>query len=154
MNRSELLLGIAGTFAGLAALMVLVATVYRTPVPLVIAAPFGLTAYVMWFQGSGRFKAWVTSREKSRRPRGRRRSAAGPRGAGRSGASSGPQRPGTQSGMSRRAAARVLGVDPDADPSVIRSAYRQRAKSAHPDAETGDRDDFKRLTDAYEVLTE
>ena len=47
----------------------------------------------------------------------------------------------------------VLSVDPDADPEEIKEAYRERIKDAHPDR-GGDEAEFKRLTEAYETLTE
>jgi curved DNA-binding protein CbpA len=48
----------------------------------------------------------------------------------------------------------VLGVSPDADESTVRRAYRDRIKEVHPDAEDGDEEVFKRVQEAYEVLTE
>lgn len=50
----------------------------------------------------------------------------------------------------------VLGVTRTADPSEIRSAYRRLARANHPDVNTdpaaGDR--FKRVTEAYAVLSD
>ena len=45
----------------------------------------------------------------------------------------------------------VLGVERNADEDTIKRAYRQRARSLHPDA-GGDEEEFKELTTAYEVL--
>jgi curved DNA-binding protein len=51
----------------------------------------------------------------------------------------------------------VLGVEPSATAAEIKSAYRRRAKRLHPDNRPGDReleDDFKRLAEAYAVLSD
>jgi len=45
----------------------------------------------------------------------------------------------------------MLGVSREADGTAIKSAYRKRAKTAHPDA-GGDVDAFAKLTTAYELL--
>jgi hypothetical protein len=49
---------------------------------------------------------------------------------------------------------RVLGLDADADSEAVRRAYRERVKAVHPDREGGDEAEFKRVTEAYEVLRE
>lgn len=46
---------------------------------------------------------------------------------------------------------KTLGVPRDADGAAIKSAYRARAKSAHPDS-GGDVEAFARLTTSYELL--
>lgn len=46
-----------------------------------------------------------------------------------------------------------LGVAPDATEAEIRAAYRQRAKTAHPDT-GGSREAFDRISLAHEVLTD
>ena len=46
---------------------------------------------------------------------------------------------------------KILEVDPRAEPEVIQSAYRARARQVHPDV-TGHDDDMKRLNQAWEVL--
>lgn len=46
---------------------------------------------------------------------------------------------------------KTLGVNRDADGAAIKSAYRSRAKSSHPDA-GGDVDAFSKLTTSYELL--
>ncbi|MBW6419819.1 J domain-containing protein [Rhizobium sp. XQZ8] len=45
----------------------------------------------------------------------------------------------------------MLGVAREADGTAIKSAYRKRAKTAHPDA-GGDVDAFAKLTTSYELL--
>ncbi|WP_370518522.1 J domain-containing protein [Natronomonas sp. CBA1123] len=60
---------------------------------------------------------------------------------------------GPSPGLSRAEAYRRLGLDTDADEGEIKRAYRERIKEAHPDR-GGDEAEFKRLTEAYETLTE
>ncbi|MFC7114352.1 DnaJ domain-containing protein [Natronoarchaeum sp. GCM10025703] len=36
----------------------------------------------------------------------------------------------------------------------MRKAYREKVKSVHPDTADGDEEEFKRVTNAYERLTE
>ena len=62
--------------------------------------------------------------------------------------------PSTTSGPSRSAARRVLGVSADADQAAVKKAYRERVKQAHPDTETGSEEEFKRVNEAYERLSE
>nr|WP_193570195.1 J domain-containing protein [Halorussus sp. JP-T4] len=78
------------------------------------------------------------------------RRAAGARGArtGRGGAASAVR----DSGPSAAEAYRVLGLDPDADGEAVRRAYRERVKEVHPDRESGDEEEFKRVKEAYERL--
>jgi curved DNA-binding protein CbpA len=49
---------------------------------------------------------------------------------------------------------RTLGLDPGTDEAAVRAAYRQRVKEVHPDRPSGDEDEFKRVTRAYERLTD
>lgn len=48
----------------------------------------------------------------------------------------------------------ILGVQPDADSTVIKTAYRKLARKYHPDmnADAGAEDKFKEVAEAYEVL--
>ncbi|MEF8886176.1 MAG: J domain-containing protein [Haloarculaceae archaeon] len=63
-------------------------------------------------------------------------------------------RPGAESGPTAREAYRTLGVEPGADESTVKQAYRQRIKEVHPDAADGDAEEFKRVQAAYDRLTE
>ena len=45
----------------------------------------------------------------------------------------------------------VLGVDRNADKATIEKAYRAKARKSHPDAK-GDRDKFKRINEARQLL--
>jgi curved DNA-binding protein CbpA len=49
---------------------------------------------------------------------------------------------------------RRLDLDPTADEAAVREAYRERVKEVHPDAADGDEETFKRVTAAYERLTD
>ncbi len=50
----------------------------------------------------------------------------------------------------------VLGVSPEAEPDVIRTAYRHMARLTHPDVQRGGdaRPAFDRVLHAYEVLSD
>ena len=50
----------------------------------------------------------------------------------------------------------VLGVDRGADKKAIKTAYRQKARQYHPDVnkEDGAEEKFKRISNAYEVLSD
>jgi molecular chaperone DnaJ len=59
--------------------------------------------------------------------------------------------------MAKRDYYEVLGVDRDADPSSIKSAYRKLAIKYHPDKNQGDSEAeemFKEASEAYEVLSD
>jgi curved DNA-binding protein CbpA len=45
-------------------------------------------------------------------------------------------------------------VELDADESAIKRAYRRKVKEVHPDTDGGDEEQFKRVTRAYERLTD
>jgi hypothetical protein len=47
----------------------------------------------------------------------------------------------------------ILDLDPSADESTIRRAYREKVKDVHPDTGTGSEEEFKRVNAAYEQLT-
>ena len=59
--------------------------------------------------------------------------------------------------MAKRDYYEVLGVDRDADPSSIKSAYRKLAIKYHPDKNQGDSEAeemFKEASEAYEILSD
>lgn len=152
MTESRLLVGIASVFAGIAVVMVVLASTYRTPVPLAIALPFGFTGYLLWYQGTGRLAARM--RERARRPDGRTRTRERIGDRRRTRANRG-RRPTRQrsSGPTRREAYRTLDLDPGAETEEIRRAYRKKVKTTHPDR-GGDEAAFREVTTAYERLTE
>lgn len=51
------------------------------------------------------------------------------------------------------AARQTLGIGPDADAEAIKAAHRRLVRQFHPDADTGDRDRFEAVQQAYELLT-
>ena len=54
--------------------------------------------------------------------------------------------------MSVREARKALGVGAQATPGELRRAFRQAAKSVHPDRPGGDAEAFRRLVAAYDLL--
>lgn len=167
-------MGLAAVFAGLCVLTTVIAFVYSLFV-LVVAVPFGLTSYVLWYQASGRLRDRVRRSNHRARTAGPERGGfgAGPReewtgprrtgpgpntngfGPGRGVGANGRtvRRPSGRSGLSTTEASEILGIDPDADRSHVHDAYREKAKRAHPDAESGSQREFKRVNEAYERLT-
>lgn len=153
-------MGLASVFAGIAALMLVVASVSRSPVPLAIAVPFGVTGYLMWYQGTGRLEDRMRERARragTRDDRERRRHAretrgrVGSRTAG-TGAGSRRRSP-DPSGPSRREAYRILDLDPGADQRRVKRAYREKVKHTHPDR-GGDEREFRRVKNAYDRLSD
>jgi molecular chaperone DnaJ len=49
---------------------------------------------------------------------------------------------------------KILGVDKNADEAEIKKAYRQKAHQHHPDKSGGDEAEFKRVSEAYSVLSD
>ncbi|MFB6117313.1 J domain-containing protein [Halosegnis sp.] len=169
MNRSPLVVGLAGVFAGMTVLLVVLAAVFRELVVLFVAIPFAAATYFFWQHASGRL------RERLRRQAARARATdqgdtdrggfgAGPRfGDAQSrfdretrqadGGARGRRPPDPDPGPSRREAYETLGLDPGAEEAAVRRAYREQVKETHPDR-GGDEEQFKRVTAAYERLTE
>jgi hypothetical protein len=174
-DRDTLGIVLAGVFAGLAVLLAIVALA-KQPFLLLLALPFGAAAYLVWQSATGSVPLGGRARRvrpEEEREKRRRRAERDPTGA-REGfdardrrhrrtdqrADAGGQRSehtrrGQQSErLARREAARVLGVDADAEPAVVRRAYRESVKEVHPDAAGGDTEAFQRVNEAYERLTE
>lgn len=149
MTGSRLLVGLASVFVGIAVAMIVTASAYRTPVPLAIALPTGLTGYLLWYQGTGRLA--LRMRERARHPNSRTRTRTGPRrGRTRANRTRPPRRP---TGPTREEAYRTLDLDPGAEEKAIKRAYRKKVKTTHPDR-GGDEEAFKEVTNAYERLTD
>ncbi|MFC7154556.1 J domain-containing protein [Halomarina halobia] len=180
MNRPRLVSALTLVFAGLTLFLVVVGLVLE-PLVLLLAVPFGVVAYFMWYQSSGRLVERIyagverRARVEDRRdasdgrrwdpreqwersgdvggPQGRRRARTGPRANGqRRTRRPNPLR--RDAGPTAREAYEILGLSPDADQRAIRRAYRERVKTAHPDTAEGSEEEFKRVTAAYERLTE
>lgn len=92
----------------------------------------------------------TVSEEARRRAReqARRRAGAGTAGTG------GRQAQRAREGPTAREAYDRLGVEPGADEATVKRAYRERIKEVHPDADGGDAEEFKRVQQAYDRLTE
>ena len=170
MENRTILVGLAATFIGLTALL-LVGGVVVSPVLLAVAVPFGIVAYLLWYHASGRLRDRMhveadrlgpTERERAKQ---RARAAQNRRDAyraagdgGRAGGATAGRDPRDRApstgGMTEREAYETLDLDRTADRETIRSRYRERAKRLHPDGEDGDEDAFKDLNRAYETLTE
>jgi hypothetical protein len=167
VDGDGLVVGLAAVFAGTTVLLAMLAFAYQ-PFLLLFAVPFGLATYFLWYHASGRLTDRI--RRTADRDRRRRANAAaeGPSGfegfgPGRRAAGSRGERAGDESRERPRTdpneptiaeAYRTLGVDPGADEEALREAYRELAKSTHPDADSGDEEEFKRVNRAYERLIE
>lgn len=160
VQRETLVLGVAAVLAGVAVAMATLAVVYQ-PFLFAVAVPFGVAAYLMWHEATGRTAAWFRRRRARRAGPGN--AARGPDWEGvdprasdgfdpREGYRRPPREPGA--GPSEREAYERLGLEPGADEAAVTRAYRRQVKEVHPDAEDGDEEAFKELTRAYETLTE
>jgi hypothetical protein len=171
VDRDLLVAGLTATFGGLAALLGVVGVVLE-PLVLVLAVPFGIVAYAMWYQASGRLARRVYrgveararandgSDRRERRARSRRARQARQRVDGGRRSHERRQRrqrerpPGAREPtLGEREAYARLGLEPGADEATVRDAYRERVKDVHPDR-GGDEEAFKRVAAAYERLTE
>ncbi|WP_254544474.1 J domain-containing protein [Halomarina pelagica] len=180
MNRPRLISALTLVFAGLTLFLVIVGLALE-PLVLLLAVPFGVVAYFMWYQSSGRLveriyagverrarveerrdagdgQPWDPREQWERRgdvggPGGeRRRARARTNGSDRTRGRTNPLR--RNAGPTAREAYEILGLSPGADQRAIRRAYRKRVKTAHPDTPEGSEEEFKRVTAAYERLTE
>lgn len=172
MQQSPLVLVIAALFAGMTALLVIGSVVSGSPVAFLVALPLGATAYFMYYHGSGKLARAIRHQQGARRrqtdtrggfgagPRTRR----GPRTRAERTARSrfgtdgrtddtGTRAPESASGPTRSEARSVLGVTADAERTEVRKAYREKVKDVHPDR-GGEEAEFKRVTAAYERLSE
>jgi hypothetical protein len=177
VQRERLMIGLAAVLAGIATIEFVLAFVY-TPVLFAVAVPFAAAAYLVWYHASGRLRERVQSgragsyrraeaetggfgagpRDSFSGRRGFDREEVGERGARGRRASGARGGRGAQTvgnaGPTPTEAYRVLGLDPDADADEVRRAYRQKVKSVHPDRDSGDEEEFKRVTEAYELLND
>lgn len=174
-------MGIAAVFAGLFVLMAVLGFVYHLFL-LVVAIPFGIVSYALWYHASGRLRDQVSRQshaERRAQARAREEATTGGFGAGPREEWTGPRdgfdgargdgfgsrsrvgagarttrqrRVRSTSGLSSAEAYDVLGLDPGADPDRVRRAYREKVKDVHPDTEEGDEAAFKRVQKAYERL--
>ncbi|MCL9813208.1 J domain-containing protein [Natranaeroarchaeum aerophilus] len=165
MNRQTIGYALVFVF-GLMAVLQTVLAIRFNLFFLLVAGLFGASAYLIWYHVSGRMEQQVRQ-EATRNRRTDRRGGfgAGPRerrfrDARRD--STRNQRSGDWSRRAptstdeptRREAYRILDLGRDADRSAVRDAYREKVQSVHPDTADGDEEEFKRVTRAYERLTE
>jgi hypothetical protein len=161
VDSDRLILGLAAVFAGVTALLAVLAFAFRQLFLLFVAIPFAATTYFMWYQATGRLEEKARSRgRRVRRDRfgaGAARGGPGPTGGPGPGGAAGPgtgrRRAPRSSTISETEAYRTLGLDPGADREAVKRAYRQRVKEVHPDTETGDEETFKKVNRAYERLS-
>ena len=171
--------GVAVVFGVLTAVLTVVG-VLASPAVLFLALMFGASTYLMYYHLSGKMAASVYERvERRAAADGRGGFGAGPREewepprdgrarraaervrqerARRQQAQAGRQRrrqPVQQSsGPTPAEAYDRLDLDPTADESEVKQAYRERVKEAHPDTDGGSEREFKRVQAAYERLTD
>ncbi len=172
--RKRLVTGLAAAFGLMTATFVVGGIAY-SPVLFVLALAFAPVTYILYRHATGRLmgriyrgveqqaarnggdpgadgfgagprEEWTPPGENRRRARGQRARAAGGRRAGAERV--------TRDGPTPQEAYSVLGVEPGADEGTVREAYRERVKDVHPDTDGGDEDEFKRVREAYEVLTD
>ena len=181
MQQNRLVTGLAGAFAVMT-VMLAVGGLFVPPL-FIPAVVFAAVTYFLYYQASGRLlnriynsvERQAAAGSRGREPGGRGGFGAGPREEwtppreeqrqrarrqrvrqeGRRRQRNGSRRQQVhQSGPTPREASQVLGVAVDADESTVRRAYRERIKEVHPDADSGDEEEFKRVQKAYEVLTD
>ena len=177
VRRKRLVTGLAAAFGLMTAIFAVGGVVY-SPVLFILALTFLPVTYVFYSHATGRLLGRIyrgVERQAARnggdperggfgagpreewtppggdRRRGRRQAQGRQR---RRGARRAGPRSNGRHGPTRREAYSVLGVDPGADEGAVREAYRERIKEVHPDTEGGDEDEFKRVREAYEVLTD
>jgi hypothetical protein len=93
--------------------------------------------------------------ERRRRARGRATAAgAGPGGRRQRGQRERRRAPRTTEGPTRSEALERLDLESSDDQSDVRAAYREKVKEVHPDTTGGDEEAFKRVTAAYDRLSE
>lgn len=169
MQRLRFVGSLAAVFGAVAALTAVLGVFYN-PVALGVAVPFAAAAVVFWYHASGRLEARMRRSAAANRRSRRSRNAAGagprwqgdPRGrtAGGAGGPAGARTNGARRERARarrrterRRAFQTLGLEPGANQAEIRRAYREKAKTLHPDR-GGDEASFKRVTEAYERLSD
>ncbi|QLD87369.1 DnaJ domain-containing protein [Natronomonas halophila] len=161
------------------ALVAALSLVLWEPVLLVMLVPLVVLTYAFWYRSSGKLRERIAqSGTRSRRGAGTETGGfgAGPREGFESArgqrareawerrqrqqraggaADGGGRRAGPQPSpsISKAEAYRRLGLDPGADEATVKRAYREKVKEVHPDR-GGDEETFKKVTEAYETLTE
>ncbi|WP_254840748.1 J domain-containing protein [Natronomonas marina] len=166
MQQDRLLVGLTFVFAAMTATVLLIAVAAFEPVLFVLAVPLGAATALFWYQSSGKLRERVArsrrrgtadgpgggfgagARREARRDRERARRGQRQRRGRRQRGPAGRQ---AATGLSPAEAYRRLDLDPGADESDVKRAYRRKVKDVHPDR-GGDEEEFKRVTEAYETL--
>ena len=177
VHGPRLVSGLAVVFGVLAVTFAALAVRY-TLVFLAVSALFGAAGYLTWYHASGRMAARLYRgveqqaaagvetgvgagpREEWTGPRDGRTAAQAARerrqqaGAGQSRARQRAAH--ARNGQSRPSAKdyRLLGLEPGADGDAVQRAYREKVKEVHPDTESGNEAQFKRVKAAYERITD
>lgn len=182
MQKDRLVLGLTLLFAAMTALVAALGVALREPVLVVVLIPMVVLTYAFWYRSSGKLRErFAQTGTRSRRERGsetggfgagpragfesargqrareawerrqrEQRAGGGARGGGGRRGRAGPQ---PSPSLSKAEAYRRLGVEPGADEAAVTRAYREKVKEVHPDR-GGDEETFKKVTEAYETLTE
>ncbi|MFB6298670.1 MAG: J domain-containing protein [Halobacteriales archaeon] len=154
MDRNQLLVGLASVFAGMTVLMVVLGFVYNLFL-VAVAIPFGIATYLFWYHATGRLGRSIRRQARADAHRRQRQAAAeGPAWDGWEEPRDGRRPSGSTPDLQRSEAMRILDVDRGADEETIRQAYRQKIKETHPDTGSGTKEEFQRVRDAYERLSE
>jgi hypothetical protein len=179
VQQDRLVFGLTVLFAAMTALVAALSLVLWEPVLLVMLVPLVVLTYAFWYRSSGKLRERIAqSGTRSRRGAGAETGGfgAGPREGFESArgqrarearerrqrqrraggaADGGGRRAGPQPSpsISKAEAYRRLDVEPGADESTVKRAYREKVKEVHPDR-GGDEETFKKVTEAYETLTE
>ena len=154
VTRSGLLLAVAAILAGVAALFVVLGTVFNVLL-VAVALPFGVAAYFLWSHATGRLQGRLRHRVNRGSVDGHGtapHASAGQRTAAAGRKDRWPPTGEPEPSMDRADALAALDLAPGVDQPTIRRAYRDRVKTVHPDAEGGDEDEFRRVRAAYERL--
>lgn len=103
-------------------------------------------------RGPGEFRGFGPGRRAAAEGRRQQRRTAGGQGSAGQGSADRGRRGTNEPTLAE--AYRTLGLDADADADAVKTAYRERVKATHPDADGGDEEQFKRVNRAYERIRE
>lgn len=171
MDRNGLILGVAAVLSGVTVVMLLAGIVVN-PFFLLVSIPFGSSAYLLWYQASGKLSDDMTQGETNTFGSQGRNTGFDPESFGAGSSTSdnfasesarraqqyrekarANQAVDERTTISQSDAYQILDVDPVADEAEIKAAYRQKVKQYHPDTPSGDEEMFKKVSRAYEVLS-
>ena len=150
MTNRTIVVGLAGAFVGMTALLVIGGVVLH-PIALVLAVPFGLVSYFLWYHATGRLhdQAWRTAeragptereraRQRARAEANRERAyrtAGTDRGRGANGRRTGARGPGGRFGADGAGSRDARDRAPTADRMTEREAYETLGLDRTADSE-------------------